>query len=234
VHLAGENEQEGTLRLLADAVERLGDTTGALRVAKIASYKDIVLLPHAAPLLDRAQLLPAADIEGALVHGIVRQESEFDPAAVSQAGARGLMQLMPATAEQMARTLKLSYRPAKLTDPAFNIRLGSAYLEQMLERWDGSYLLAIAAYNAGPGNVRKWLLSNGDPRDPAVDPIDWIEAIPFSETRNYVQRVLESTQVYRSRLGGPGQKLGILADLRRGGMGSGLAADEAADNAASR
>jgi soluble lytic murein transglycosylase len=225
VHLAGEMDDADRLHLLADALHRMGDTVGSLRVAKTAGYKNILLFPYASPVLDRRQLSFAGGVESALIHGIVRQESEFDAGAVSRAGARGLMQLMPATAEQMARSLKTTYRKESLSDPAFNVRLGSAYLAQMLKRWNGSYLLAIAAYNAGPGNVERWVHSNGDPRDPNVDSIDWIESIPFAETRNYVHRVLESTQIYRSRLAA-GSMLGILADLDRGGVAPPVVAQE--------
>ncbi|NNG05529.1 MAG: lytic transglycosylase domain-containing protein, partial [Inquilinus sp.] len=122
--------------------------------------------------------------------------------AISRSGARGLMQLMPATARRMSRQLGVPHSIRRLTaDPDHNIRLGSAYLARMLDRFDGSYILAVAAYNAGPTNVDKWLEQFGDPRRPGVGAIDWIESMPFHETRNYVQRVLENTQVYRLRRG---------------------------------
>lgn len=132
------------------------------------------------------------------IHAIARQESQFDRAAVSHAGARGLMQLMPGTARDTARRLGLSYDMNALTnDPSYNIRLGSTYFQQMLNYYGGSYPLAVAAYNAGPGNVNRWLTANGDPRQGA-DILAWIEAIPFSETRGYVQRVLENAVVYET------------------------------------
>ena len=131
-----------------------------------------------------------------MIHAIARQESQFDRAAVSRAGARGLMQLMPATARQISGKLGLAYSGDALTsDPSYNIQLGSFFFEQLYTNY-GSYPLAVAAYNAGPGNVNKWLAANGDPRTGAIDWIDWIEAIPFSETRSYVQRVLENAVVY--------------------------------------
>lgn len=131
------------------------------------------------------------------IHAISRQESQFDKAIVSHAGARGLMQLMPGTAREVAGKLGLSYDGSALTtDPNYNITLGSTYFQQMLRYFDGSYPLAVAAYNAGPGNVNKWLRANGDPRTGGVDILDWIEAIPIYETRNYVQRVLENAVVY--------------------------------------
>ena len=132
----------------------------------------------------------------ALNHGITRQESSFDRAAMSHVGARGLMQLMPATAREQAGKLGMPYDLGRLTsDPAYNVMLGSDYFQRLLDQWGGNAPLAIASYNAGAGNVRKWVRANGDPRSGA-DVVRWIEDIPFSETRNYVQRVLENAVVY--------------------------------------
>lgn len=131
------------------------------------------------------------------IHAITRQESQFDRAAVSHAGARGMMQLMPGTAREVAGKLGLGYDAGSLTtDTGYNMTLGSTYFQQMLSYFGGSYPLAVAAYNAGPGNVNKWLRANGDPRTGAIDILDWIEAIPIFETKNYVQRVLENAVVY--------------------------------------
>jgi len=131
-----------------------------------------------------------------LVHGITRQESSFDMRAVSHAGARGMMQLMPGTAREQAGKSGYGYDYARLTsDPNYNVMLGSAYFQRLLNSWDGSYPLAVASYNAGSGNVRKWVRAYGDPRG-NVDIVSWIEKIPFVETRGYVQRVLENTVVY--------------------------------------
>ena len=131
-----------------------------------------------------------------MIHAISRQESQFDRQIVSRAGARGLMQLMPGTARETAPSAGVSYDPANLNDPIYNIRLGSTYFGQMMDKYGGSYVLAVAAYNAGPGNVNKWLRTIGDPRTPGTDVLDWIERIPLSETRNYVHRVLENAVVY--------------------------------------
>ncbi|WP_343519906.1 lytic transglycosylase domain-containing protein [Sphingomonas sp.] len=132
-----------------------------------------------------------------IIHAIARQESQFDKQAVSHAGARGLMQLMPGTARETAGKLGLSYNMASLTsDTDYNIRLGSTYFQRMLNYYGGSYPLAVAAYNAGPGNVNKWLRANGDPRTGSIAMVDWVEAIPIYETKNYVQRVLENAVVY--------------------------------------
>jgi soluble lytic murein transglycosylase len=131
-----------------------------------------------------------------IIHAIARQESQFDRAAVSGAGARGLMQLMPATAREQGGKIGLAFTPDQLSrDPSISIMLGSSYFQRVFANY-GSFPLAIAAYNAGGGNVNKWLVANGDPRTGQVDMVDWIEAIPFGETRNYVQRVLENAVVY--------------------------------------
>lgn len=131
-----------------------------------------------------------------MIHAIARQESQFDRQAVSHAGARGLMQLMPGTARETAGKIGLSYDAASLNDPHYNIQLGSTYFQSMLRYYGGSYPLAVAAYNAGPGNVNKWIAANGDPRLPGADMLRWIENIPIYETKNYVQRVLENAVVY--------------------------------------
>ncbi len=131
-----------------------------------------------------------------LIHAIARQESQFDRAAVSGAGARGLMQLMPATAREQGGKIGLAFTPEQLSsDPAISIKLGSSYFQRVFDNY-GSYPLTVAAYNAGGGNVNKWLRQFGDPRTGTIDMVDWIEAIPFGETRNYVQRVLENAVVY--------------------------------------
>ncbi|SMF78870.1 lytic transglycosylase domain-containing protein [Allosphingosinicella indica] len=140
---------------------------------------------------------PAYSSQWTLNHAIMRQESSFDRAAVSSASARGMMQLMPGTARETAGKLGMSYDLGRLiSDPQYNIMLGSHYFQGLLQRYGNYAPLAIAAYNAGPGNVNKWLAANGDPRLPSVDVIQWIEDIPFFETRNYVQRVLENAVVY--------------------------------------
>lgn len=141
--------------------------------------------------------------ETAIVLSIIRQESSFASHAVSPAGARGLMQIMPATAKEVARKKRKAFSVQKLNeDPDFNVELGSTYFADLLKRFDGSYILAIAAYNAGPTNVNRWLRSFGHPQKD-IDPIDWIERIPFTETRNYVQRVLENLHIYRRHLNYP-------------------------------
>jgi soluble lytic murein transglycosylase len=125
---------------------------------------------------------------------------------------------MPATARETAKKAGLPYSQGRLTsDPAYNATLGATYLGDLVAHFDGSYIMSVAAYNAGASRVADWVKRYGDPRDPRVDVVNWIESIPFTETRNYVQRVMENLQVYRARLGSPG--LTIEADLRRGASG---------------
>ena len=143
-------------------------------------------------------------IERALALALTRQESGFNAAAVSSSGALGLMQLLPATAREVAAKMSLPFIESKLTsDPAYNVALGTQYLGQMLKRFGGSYEIALAAYNAGPNRVARWIDSMGDPRTTKIDMVDWIELIPARETRNYVQRIMGDLVVYRDRLNGP-------------------------------
>ncbi|MEQ9641720.1 MAG: lytic transglycosylase domain-containing protein [Alphaproteobacteria bacterium] len=181
----------------------------AVRAGKNATRKGDLFVDVAYPRLG----IQSDAVEEALVHAVGRQESEFNVEAVSHAGARGLMQLMPATAKHVARQLRVPYRKAALTgNPAYNARLGAAYLRELIEDYNGSYVLALAAYNAGPGRVQRWIRDFGDPRRNDVDVIDWIELIPIGETRNYVQRVMENLQVYRHLMAQRPER-SILADL---------------------
>lgn len=160
--------------------------------------------------------MPSGIPEQGLLLALARQESNMDPLAKSSAGALGLMQLMPRTARGVSRSLRIRYSRSRLTrDPSYNIKLGRAYLRGLLERFNGSYILAIAAYNAGPSAVKRWMKKSGDPRSAKRDVIDWIELIPYPETRNYVQRVLENLQVYRQRLGETRVVRSLEADLAR-------------------
>lgn len=173
----------------------------ALDIAKRAKQTGVNLPDAEFPVL---LLPPSVEApEPALIHAIIRQESMFAPAVQSPVGARGLMQLMPATAKMEARATGLPFAQADLTDdPVYNIRLGSNHLSRLINQYDGYYPMVAAAYNAGPGNVSKWLDTFGDPRGNGAAMLDWIESIPFRETRNYVQRVMEGVEVYRIRLAG--------------------------------
>ncbi|MBX3529858.1 MAG: lytic transglycosylase domain-containing protein [Rhizobiaceae bacterium] len=216
--LARELTSTGELALLAVMAEKRGDHHTALRVGKIAASRglDVGALSH--PL---GAIPGTAKVSGAgkaLAYAIARQESEFNTGAVSSAGARGLLQLLPGTAKDMAKTAGLSYSAQKLvTDPGYNATLGAAYLSDQLGRFDGSYVLTFAGYNAGPSRAVEWVKRYGDPRGKDVDAIvDWIERIPYTETRNYVQRVMENYQVYKMRLSG---RVDVTADLVSGRRG---------------
>ena len=199
VRLVDHAKTPGDHRLIADLAAEQGRNDLMVVASKEARRSGIELVEYLYPLRD----LPSGlGPENALVLGVIRQESAFAVTAVSSAGARGLMQLMPSTAKHVAKQAGLKYEEKKLTrDPSYNIRLGSAYLQELIERFRGSYILAIAAYNAGPSRSVEWMRVYGDPREAEIDVIDWIESIPFSETRNYVQRVIENLMVYRHRLG---------------------------------
>lgn len=195
--LRQQTQKVDEMRLASELAQELDRTDLAVHAAKQASY-DGMLLPQ--------QLYPDADFytghagEADLVLAVIRQESVFYERAVSPVGARGLMQLMPATAKSLSGKLGLAYDSGKLLDdPAYNVQLGRAYLRELMAEFDGYYPLVLVAYNAGPSRAREWMRLFGDPRTGEVDPVDWVESIPFSETRNYVQRVIEGAVVYRQR-----------------------------------
>jgi soluble lytic murein transglycosylase len=194
-------DSAGELGLSAALALDFGRPDVAVTLARRGVESGVVLFEAAWPVVD---LGATGSIERALALALTRQESSFHTAAVSPAGALGLMQLMPDTARAMATRVGQPYDLDRLTrDPAYNVALGTQYLAEMLEKFGGSYELALAAYNAGPGRVTRWLETIGDPRNGSIDMVDWIELIPFRETRNYVQRVMESVAIYRDRLNGP-------------------------------
>lgn len=229
--LLAELNQEDRLRPFLNALMDEAGTAGemqlVLRLASVLGRPDVsvnlsktalrggLVLPEAGwPVLSEA--LESRAVEPALVLAVIRQESEFNEGAVSPAGARGLMQLMPATARGVAAAIRVRYDRSRLTeDIAYNVRLGTSHLADLLEVFDGSYVLSVAAYNAGEARVRSWMRAHGDPRGRRVNVIDWIERIPIDETRNYVQRVLENLQVYRAVLAGGEAQATIVADLNR-------------------
>jgi soluble lytic murein transglycosylase len=174
----------------------------AITIADIADKRGMPLDLFSFPK-DGLPTTKLADIDTAAIYAIARTESRFQADAVSSSGAKGLMQLMPTTARETAKKLGVAYSASKLTsDPEYNAQLGSSYLADQLQTYNGSLLLAAAAYNAGAGNANKWIAAYGDPRQANVDPVVWVELIPFQETRKYVQRVLGNYLVYRARLGG--------------------------------
>ncbi|MGE4064870.1 MAG: lytic transglycosylase domain-containing protein [Rhodospirillaceae bacterium] len=201
VALADSTDLAADRVMTAELVSRHRRPDLGVVIARQSARDKFVLVEHGFPVPP----YNFADLpEKAFVLAIARQETNFDYRAVNAAsGARGLMQLMPPTARAVARSLKLRYEQPRLTtDPAYNLRLGSSYLQSMVRASGGSYVVAAAAYNAGPGRTRQWVRQFGDPRDLSVNAIDWVEMIPFSETRNYVQRVMENVMVYRALLGG--------------------------------
>ena len=203
LHLSGLAENAEERLLVAQLAHESNRPREAVRAIKRLNQLDNIVGVAGYPLAPVPDFSHPAAPENALVLAVIRQESGFDRTAISRAGARGMMQLLPGTAKQVSKSLSIPYSRAKLTtDPSYNIRLGQAYLAQMLDRFAGSPPLALAAYNAGPHRMDRWLKRYGDPRTASVDMIDWIESIPFHETRNYVQRVSEAATVYRHLLSG--------------------------------
>jgi soluble lytic murein transglycosylase len=216
--LASRFENVDELNAVASVIHDAGGTPMALRFAKAAGKRGFDIDSWAYPLRglpDWRQI--GKPIEKSLVFALSRQESEFDTNAGSKAGAQGLMQLMPGTARLVAAQNRLPFAPQRLkSDPVYNVQLGSAHLSDLVAEYDGSYILTLVAYNAGPRRVREWVDAYGDPRSGKVDPIDWVESIPFQETRQYVQKVMQNVHIYRSRLA-PKSVRPMSADLRRGG-----------------
>ena len=206
-----------TLAAVGEVAARHKDARAMVLLGKAALGRGFPLEHFAFPTVgipDYRAIGPA--VEPGIVYAIARQESSFNPRAISSAGAVGLMQVTPAAGRSVANKFGVPYDEKRLLDDqTYNVQLGAAELGDLIKYYRGSYILAFAGYNAGRGRVKEWIAKYGDPRDPKIDPIDWVERIPFSETRNYVQRVLENLQVYRVRFRG-GSKLLIEADLRRG------------------
>ncbi len=210
-HLASSADSTERLALVSMLAQDIGGLSSGVKSAKMALRQQIVLLKAGWP---RIALPSKLGVESALALAISRQESEFDPNARSSADARGLMQLLPTTARHVAKQHGITYRKSSLTNPAQNLTLGTAYLGQIIDGFDGSYVLGIASYNAGPTNVRRWINSMGNPPKTLNGMLDWIEAIPYGETRNYVMRVLENLTVYRT-LATPDHAPEIIHDLTR-------------------
>lgn len=202
--------------LLVDLARLQGDQDLAMRSVRAAAQKGFILPERGYPVRQYPSAPTSA--EPAFVLAITRQESGFDPRVRSGADARGMMQMLPSTARTTARRLGVEWNESMLWDPDYNMRLGAYHLGELVDRFSGSYIMAMAGYNAGPGRPPQWVVECGDPRG-AADPVDFIECIPFSETRNYVMRVSENLQVYRARLNGGTAKLTPSADLKRGGYG---------------
>ncbi|WP_295851499.1 transglycosylase SLT domain-containing protein [Tardiphaga sp.] len=215
----GENGDPDAALGLGELASRNADARAMLLVGKAALNRGLPFDHYAYPTVG----IPAfptvgPEVERSVVYAIARQESAFNQAVVSPANAYGLMQVTPDAGRYVTKKYGASFDLAKLKgDPVYNASIGAAELGGLLEDYRGSYIMTFAGYNAGRGSVRKWVERYGDPRDPKVDAVDWVESIPFAETRNYVQRIMENLQVYRARFGG-GSKLQIEADLHRGSV----------------
>jgi soluble lytic murein transglycosylase len=205
VTIARTETDESQVAALAAVVEATQDAKATLTIGKAAAQRGVELDEAAFPTFGIPGYQPLSNsADRSTVFAIARQESEFNPKSVSSAGAKGLMQLIASTAKQTAERAGVGFDENRLlNDAAFNAQIGAAHLGKLLADHGGSYILTFAAYNAGSRKVQDWIEAYGDPRKPGVDPVDWIERIPFTETRNYVQRVFENMQIYRTRFGMP-------------------------------
>lgn len=211
LHL-GEGLDGTGLTMLSEMALDIGEPHIAVLVGKAAAERGLILTRAYYPV--PAMVPDGLAVSRALALSIARRESEFDPAAMSHAGARGLMQLMPATAEKLSGELGLPYATDKLTlDPAYNVRVGSEYLANMVGQFGPSVAMIATGYNAGPNRPKRWITEFGDPRDGAVDVVDWVETIPFGETRTYVMRVAEGVVIYRAKLRGSVGPVNIRSEL---------------------
>ncbi len=213
-HMAETLPTAGQIAAVIEIAEKQGWTNLAVTAGKAGAQRGMDMQAMAFPIGVNPNV-DTSGLERALAFAIMRQESEFNQSVISSAGATGIFQVMPDTGRDAAKMLGIGYDAnAWRNDPAYNIRLGSAYVANLVKNYDGNYVMAIAGYNAGPGRIRDWVRDYGDPRTGQVDIVDWMERIPFSETRNYVHRVLENLQVYRFRM--DGRKLELAQDLQRG------------------
>ncbi|MGA0539457.1 lytic transglycosylase domain-containing protein [Neotabrizicola sp. VNH66] len=212
LHL-GEGLTDAERVQLADMAMQMQEPNIALLIAKQAAERGAIIPWAYFPV--PAFVPDGLAVSRALALAIARRESEFDPAARSHANAQGLMQVLPETGQRMARDIGLEYTPGRLlTDPAFNVTVGAAYLGRMVEEFGPAIALVASGYNAGPGRPRRWITEFGDPRQADVDVVDWVETIPFGETRTYVMRVVEGVVIYRAKLKGEAGPIRITAELK--------------------
>ncbi len=206
------------LALLMDMTRGYGDGFGAMMVGRAASQRGFLLPERQYPIRIPPEVAGAAPLPFTLA--ITRQESSFDPRARSGADARGMMQFLPSTASGVARRLGMSYSAERLWDPDYNMTLGSYHLGELMTQFSGSMLLTTVGYNAGPARAPQWVARCGDPRGGGagggIDPVDFIECAPFTETRNYMMRVMENMAVYKARLNGGSAPLTTSSDIARG------------------
>ncbi|MFG1318635.1 transglycosylase SLT domain-containing protein [Xanthobacter autotrophicus] len=215
--LAWRMEDPAQLAMLADLAEANGDARGALVVGKEGLAEGHPLEAEAFPTFGLPSYTPIGNpVDKASIYAVARQESQFNARTLSSAKAMGLMQVTPEAGREVTKKTGVPYSESRLmSDQSYNVQFGAAELGELVQNYGGNYVLVFAAYNAGRGSVAKWIQRYGDPRDPDVDVVDWVESIPFSETRNYVQRVMENYQVYKVRFNIP-SKLQMEADLRGG------------------
>jgi soluble lytic murein transglycosylase len=215
--LANRFDSVDELNAVASEVQNIAGTSWSLRLAKAVSQRGLDIDAWSYPVRGLPNWSQVGKpIEKSLVFALSRQESEFDPNAGSTVGAQGLMQLMPATARLVAKQYRLPFVVSKLKgDPSYNVKLGAAHLADLVDSFNGSYVLTLVGYNAGPRRSREWVDEFGDPRAGQVDAVDWVECIPFEETRWYVQKVMQNLHVYRSRLA-PNTVRPMTVDLNRG------------------
>ena len=214
---AGERVSEvGALAGMAEATARAEDARAMVFIGKAALGRGHAFDHYAFPSVGIPRFTPIGpQADRSLSYAIARQESGFNQRTVSTARALGLMQVTAAAGRYVARKFRVGFDERRLlSDPVYNTQMGTAEIADLVQDYDGNYALAFAGYNAGRGRVREWVKRYGDPRDPEVDPVDWVERIPFAETRNYVQRVMENMQIYRARLASSPARLTIEADLR--------------------
>lgn len=207
----------GILTLIAETAAKHKDARAMLTIGRKALARGFALDQYAFPAFGLPKYVSIGPkAETSLVYAIVKAESAFNTSAVSGAKAKGLMQVTPAAGRTIARRLGIKFDLKRLfSDPTYNLQMGSAEIAHLVGTYDGNYVLAFVGYNAGPGRVKEWIARYGDPRDPSVDAIDWVERIPFTETRIYVQRVMENLQVYRSQFK-TSPRLTIEADMNSG------------------
>jgi soluble lytic murein transglycosylase len=230
VHLRSYLDSEAEVAMTAHLAEAIGDTQLAVQTGKHAIARGMNLVIYAYPVHPFPAYTPLRrPPEPAYLLGIARQETEFNRLTVSGAGAKGLLQVMTVTAEHVCRDYKIKCDiPRLLSDIQYNTMIASAYISDRMDEFSGSYILGAAGYNAGPGRARQWIGEFGDPRDPKIDPVDWIERIPIQETREYVSKVLANIQMYRARLGQE-PALRLTEDLVRGRRGGGTVQDARSD-----
>ena len=216
-HLGDIAADRTQLAAFVDAIKGAGEIELSLLAYRRGAQKGLILHERGYPVRSTPSVPGSA--EPAFMLAITRQESQFDPRVRSHADARGMMQVLPATARETASKMGVAWDEGALWDADYNMRIGGYYLGRIVNQFDGSYIMAAAGYNAGPGRPRQWSAYCGDPRSSSADPLDFIECVPFSETRNYIMNVMSNVQMYRARLNGGRAPFTLSQDLKRGGYG---------------